>query len=169
MKKSRAVRSASETQLRSNATSYLGHKKAKGRLGTAIAAARLADSVSGKKENESTPTKVTSTRVESKVEDKKSSPINVKSERVSKKSETRRPGALPAGKKSPAALPAPKPAASTKPKSSKKTKRETTPGVKTVYKATPIVDLREGPNFGKVTNEIEKTFQPKTPKAKKNA
>ena len=41
--------------------------------------------------------------------------------------------------------------------------------MKTVFKATPMVDLREGPNFGKETQEIEKTFQPKTPRKKKDA
>jgi len=171
MKKSRAVRSASETQLRSNTTSYLGHKKAKGRLGTAVAAARIASALSdeNKKGNaKSGAKKVSSERIESDAVSRMSSPINVKSERVTKNTTSRKPGALPGGRKAPAALPAPKPTSS-KAKTSKKTKKETTPGVKTVFKATPVVDLREGPNFGKVTNEIEKTFQPKTPRTKKNA
>lgn len=56
-----------------------------------------------------------------------------------------------------------------KPKASKKTKKETTPGMQRVFKATPAVDLREGPDFGKPTSIIEPTFQPKTPKKKKNA
>jgi hypothetical protein len=163
----KAARSASETQLRGKATSSLAPRKGKGIL-RAVTLARVASAVDkaqkGKDKDASKPVDVKSERVEREV--KTQAPKTVKSERVPKKSETRRPGALPAGKKSPAALPAPKPAASTKPKSSKKTKRETTPGVKTVYKATPIVDLREGPNFGKVTSEIEKTFQPKK---KKNA
>ena len=167
MKKTRAVRSASETKLRANATSYLGHRSIKHRAGTAAAAARIADTLSGKKPTKAKPKKVSSTQeeiIDVEVVERGPSRQFVSSERT----DTRRPGALPAGRKAPAALPAPKPAAS-KTKRGSKPKKERTPGTQTVFKATPAIDLREGPSFGKPTSIIEKTTQPKPSRTKKNA
>jgi len=161
----KAARSASETQLRGKATSSLATKgKGRGIL-RAVTVARVASAIDkaqkGKDKDASKPTDVKSERVERA--EKPQAPRTVKSERVTKKSSSS-PKAITRGQK---AISGPTPAPKTKAK--KTTKRETTPGMKTVFKATPMVDLREGPNFGKETHEIEKTFQPKTPKKKKNA
>ena len=163
----KAARSASETQLRGKATSSLkGKGKGRGVL-RAVTLARVASAVDkaqkGRDKDASKPIEVKSERVERA--EKPQAPRTVKSERVEKrpasgaKSVTR-------GQK---ALPGPKPTTAPKSKGKKSPKRETTPGYKTVYKATPAVDLNEGPNFGKTTSIIEPTFQPKTPKKKKNA
>jgi hypothetical protein len=163
----KAARSASETQLRGKATSSLkGKGKGRGVL-RAVTLARVASAVDkaqkGRDKDASKPIEVKSERVERA--EKPQAPRTVKSERVEKrpasgaKSVTR-------GQK---ALPGPKPTTAPKSKGKKSPKRETTPGYQKVYKATPAVDLNEGPNFGKTTSIIEPTFQPKTPKKKKNA
>ena len=163
----KAARSASETQLRGKATSSLkGKGKGRGVL-RAVTLARVASAVDkaqkGRDKDASKPIEVKSERVERA--EKPQAPKTVKSERVEKrpasgaKSVTR-------GQK---ALPGPKPTTAPKSKGKKSPKRETTPGYQKVYKATPAVDLNEGPNFGKTTSIIEPTFQPKTPKKKKNA
>jgi hypothetical protein len=161
----KAARSASETQLRGKATSSLATKgKGRGIL-RAVTVARVASAIDkaqkGKDKDASKPTDVKSERVERA--EKPQAPRTVKSERVTKKSSSS-PKAVTRGQK---AISGPKPAPKTK--SKKTTKRETTPGYQRVYKATPAVDLNEGPNFGKPTSIIEPTFQPKTPKKKKNA
>jgi hypothetical protein len=163
----KAARSASETQLRGKATSSLV-KKGKGRgVLRAVTIARVASAVDQAKKDRdkdaSKPTDVKSERIERA--EKPAAPRTVKSERVEKrpasgaKSVTR-------GQK---ALPGPKPTAAPKSKGKKSPNRETTPGYQKVYKATPAVDLNEGPNFGNPTSIIEPTFQPKKPKKKKNA
>jgi len=159
----KAARSASETELRGKATSSLATKgKGRGIL-RAVTVARVASAIDKaqktKDKDASKPINVKSERVERA--EKPQAPKKVKSERVTKPSSPS-PKAATRGQK---AISGPAP----KTKAKKTTKRETTPGMKTVFKATPVVDLREGPNFGNVTNEIEKTFQPKTPKKKKNA
>ena len=163
----KAARSASETQLRGKATSSLkGNGKGKGIL-RAVTVARVASAVSkaqkGKDKDPSKPVEVKSERVERA--EKPQAPRTVKSERVEKRPA---PGAksVTRGQK---ALSGPKPTTTPKSKGKKSPKRETTPGYQKVYKATPAVDLNEGPNFGKTTSIIEPTFQPKTPKKKKNA
>lgn len=163
----KAARSASETQLRGKATSSLkGKGKGKGVL-RAVTLGRVAAAVNkaskGNAEDASKPTKIKSERIER--EEKAQSPRTVKSERVEKRSSTGTK-AVTRGQK---ALPGPKPTTSPKSKGKKSPNRETTPGYQKVYKATPAVDLNEGPNFGKPTSIIEPTFQPKTPKKKKNA
>jgi hypothetical protein len=159
----KAARSASETELRGKATSSLATKgKGRGIL-RAVTVARVASAIDKaqktKNKDASKPTNVKSERVERA--EKPQAPRTVKSERVTKKSSSS-PKAVTRGQK---AISGPAP----KTKSKKTTKRETTPGYQRVYKATPAVDLNEGPNFGKPTSIIEPTFQPKTPKKKKNA
>ena len=157
----KAARSASETQLRGKATSSLKSKgKGKGIL-RAVTVARVASAVSraqkGKDKDPSKPVEVKSERVERA--EKPQAPRVEKRPSPGAKAVTR-------GQK---ALPGPKPTTAPKSKGKKSPKRETTPGYQKVYKATPAVDLNEGPNFGKPTSIIEPTFQPKTPKKKKNA
>jgi len=163
----KAARSASETQLRGKATSSLkGKGKGKGIL-RAVTVARVASAVTkaqkAREKDETKPLTVESERVTRS--EKPQAPRTVKSERVEKRPS---PGAksVTRGQK---ALPGPKPTTAPKSKGKKSPKRETTPGYQKVYKATPAVDLNEGPNFGKPTSIIEPTFQPKTPKKKKNA
>lgn len=173
----KAARSASETQLRSKATSYAA-KKPKGRgVVRAVTLARVAHVINeskktaDKKGNEpiyvesESKTRDSAPKSSPKTPNQPSSPKQgpqfVRSERVQKT-----PRQVGRGK-GPAALPAPK--SSPKPKAPKGPKKEKTPGMQRVFKATPAVELREGPDFGKTTNIIEPTFQPKTPKKKKNA
>lgn len=175
MKKVRAARSASETQLRSKATSYVSQKTGRKRIASAVTAARVADAISGgskKKSNDpiyvesEAVTRSSTPGASSRTESPNRGAQFVRSERVGSERVVRQ---IP-GSKKPAALPAPKSSPKPKgPKSSKGPKKEKTPGMQTVFKATPVVDLREGPNFGNVTSEIEKTTQPKPPKQKKNA
>jgi len=160
----KAARSASETQLRGKATSSLkGKGKGRGVL-RAVTVARVASAVSkaqkASEKNETKPLTVESERVTRS--EKPQAPKTVKSERIQK-------SASSGAKSAPKALPGPKPTTAPKSKGKKSPKRETTPGYQKVYKATPAVDLNEGPNFGKTTSIIEPTFQPKTPKKKKNA
>ena len=163
----KAARSASETQLRGKPTSSLTTKcKGRGFL-RAVTLARVASAVDkaqkGKDKDPSKPVDVKSERV--KRAEKPQAPRAVKSERVEKRPAS---GAksITRGQK---ALPGPKPTTAPKSKGKKSPKRETTPGYQKVYKATPAVDLNEGPNFGNTTSIIEPTFQPKKPKKKKNA
>jgi hypothetical protein len=160
----KAARSASETQLRGKATSSLkGKGKGKGLL-RAVTVARVASAVSkaqkASEKDETKPLTVESERVTRS--EKPQAPKTVKSERVQK-------SASSGAKSAPKAIAGPKPTTAPKSKGKKSPKRETTPGYQKVYKATPAVDLNEGPNFGKTTSIIEPTFQPKTPKKKKNA
>ena len=160
----KAARSASETQLRGKATSSLGTKgKGRGVL-RAVTLARVASAVDkaqqGRDKDASKPIEVKSERVERA--EKPQAPRTVKSERVQKRASS-------GAKSAPKAIAGPKPTTTPKSKGKKSPKRETTPGYQKVYKATPAVDLNEGPNFGKTTSIIEPTFQPKTPKKKKNA
>ncbi len=164
-KPQRAVRSASETQLRKNITAPL---KSKGRGKKLITAATLAkasrvlDGDRKDKNKEKEPIKVSSVRIDRPKAAKGSTKPSPSSKSRTAQPVTERDGR----KKTPAALPGVSKPAKTR---SKGSKEEKTPGMKRVFKATPVVDLREGPDFGKVTNQIEETFQPKTPKAKKNA
>lgn len=174
MKKARASRSASETQLRSKATSYIGQGSKKKSVINAVTAARIASAIGGDKDKKSSKpvyveaevvSRGTSTKSSNKSDSSSRGPVNVRSERVDR-DKPRAPRQVTGGKR-PAALPAPKP--SPKPKSPKGARKEKTPGMQTVFKATPAVDLNEGPNFGKTTSIIEKTTQPKPVKKKKNA
>ena len=160
----KAARSASETQLRGKATSSLNTKRGGKGVLRAVTLARVAAAVDkaqkGKDKDPSKPVEVKSERVERA--EKPQAPRTVKSERVQKRASS-------GAKSAPKAIAGPKPTTTPKSKGKKSPKRETTPGYQKVYKATPAVDLNEGPNFGKPTSIIEPTFQPKTPKKKKNA
>lgn len=163
MKKVRAVRSASETQLRTKATSYVSSKNRKGRVLRAVTAARLAGAIDKASRPKKEGSKKDPTIIDAEVVSRTDSqgPQFTPSTRVVRQ--------VTGGKKAPAALPAPAPAPKAGPKKSRGPKKEKTPGMQTVFKATPAVDLREGDNFGKITHTIEKTFQPKTPRKKKDA
>jgi hypothetical protein len=165
-KPQRAAKSASETQLRKNITAPLKSKGHGRKIVTAATLARAAQILEGNnsrgKNKKDEPIKVSSTRVER--------PKPTKSSSKPSPSRTAEPIRERDGrKKTPAALPASSSEKKTPKGRSKGTKTEKTPGMQRVFKATPAVDLNEGPNFGKVINQIEETFQPKTPRKKKDA
>lgn len=169
-KPARAARSASDTQLRQKAVSSVksGGKGKKGRrLLSAVTAARVSKILEGgqrKSENKRDDSDV--------IDVEEVNPFNrnpagrqfTKKPASSTTSKTR-PGIrkAPAAIKGPSATPKP---SSKKPKGPKK---EKTPGVQRVFKATPVVDLNEGPDFGNIKHSIEETFQPKQSRKKKDA
>lgn len=171
MKKQRAVRSASETQLRAKATSHIGQGAKKSRLVRTITVARVAraldKSLSSKGDKPSKTKKskyVKSEQMPPKSRSESSTASGrqfVRSERVQK--------AVSGGKRTPAALPAPKSGPKPSSKKPRRSKKEETPGIQRVFKATPVVKLDEGPDFGKITTQIEPTFQPKQSRKKKDA
>lgn len=170
-KPSRAARSASETALRSNALSAVSNKQ----VFTTLARKKTVNVQQLAKKNKAA-TKTYSSKVvkSTRTAPAKKEPEIIDAEVISvtparNVSSTRQftPKKAISGRK-PAALPAPsKKSKSTK--GPKGPKKEKTPGMQTVFKATPAVDLNEGPNFGKTTSIIEKTQQPKAPRKKKNA
>lgn len=145
----RGARSASESALRSRSTSYLSEKKGRAsRLAKGLFTVAVASEIRDARERAAEA-------------DKPRKPIKVKSEVIDRSSPnqfTPKPAALPAPEKKTKST-----------RGSKGSKKEKTPGMQTVFKATPAVDLNEGPNFGKTTSIIEKTQQPKAPRKKKNA
>lgn len=167
MKKTRAVRSASETQLRAKATSHMGQNAKKSRLIRTLTVARVARALDKSLSKKGKSDKRDYIDVEevtpSSRRESSSTPGRqfVRSEKVTR--------AVSGGKRTPAALPAPK--SGTKPASKKpqRSKKEETPGMQRVFKATPVVKLDEGPDFGKITSQIEPTFQPKKSRKKKDA
>lgn len=167
-KPARAARSASDSALRSNALSAVSNKQVFATLGRkrTVNVQQLA-----KKKTQATKTYSTKVVKSTRSKPTKKEPEIIDAEVISvtparNVPSTRQftPQKSISGPK-PAALPAP----GKKSKSSKSTKKEKTPGMQTVFKATPAVDLNEGPNFGKTTSIIEKTQQPKAPRKKKNA
>lgn len=168
MKKARAARSASETQLRSKATSYIGHGAKRSRVAKTVTAVRLARAL-----DKATAPKTQKIDKRGVIDVEEVTPSSrsansqapgrqfVPSERV--------PRQVSGGRRAPAALPAPSPAPKAGPKKPRGPKKEKTPKTQTVFKATPVVDLNEGPNFGNIIHSIEKTEQPKQPRKPKNA
>lgn len=165
----KAAKSASDTQLRAKALSSVkSGGKGKGRkILSAVTVARVSRVLEGDK-RQSKPKRDDSDVIDvEEVKPGSRKPAPSQNRQPAKKTSTAQP--VRERKRTTPALPAPKPASKPAAKKSKGPKKETTPGYQRVYKATPAVDLNEGPNFGKTTSIIEPTFQPKTPKKKKNA
>lgn len=174
-KPARAARSASETALRSNAVSAISNKPVfttlSRRKTVSVQQLNKRDRAS---KTGNTPKKVRSSRAKTSrkpdddiIDAEIVSVTPASGRQFTGGQPSRSPkGAVTAG---PRAITAGSSKPSPKSKAPKKTKKEKTPGMQTVFKATPAVDLNEGPNFGKTTSIIEKTQQPKAPRKQRNA
>jgi hypothetical protein len=183
MKRTKAVKSASDTSLRASATSEISKGSAfrsikkRGSVDPKKVAAEINKKGDKNSGGKTEPISIKSERIATdkmaggkgssrvggsqfNTTEKRNGPTNVSSTRVY----PNKPKAVDGPKK---ALPAPK--ASSKASKSGAPKRERT---RTVFVAEPVVNLNEGPGFGSTTHSISKTKMPaapKPPKGKKNA
>jgi len=165
----KAARSASDTQLRAKAVSSVkSGKKGKGKkILSAVTAARVSRILEGDKSRNTQKRDDSDVIDVEEVKPGSGKPAPTQSRQFVKSERPAQP--VRERKRTTPALPAPKPTSKTTKSKPKGPKKEKTPGMQRVFKATPAVQLDEGPDFGKPTSIIEPTFQPKTPKKKKNA
>lgn len=154
MKKIKASKSASDISLRKGATGAAATRSA---FPTLRKKKTYSPPVKKAKAASKGPKKVKSTREKKEVDSNIEDAVIVPNEKIDVKSERKNSGAIGSGSKPKAIAGPPKPKKNAGPKVKKDKTR-------TVFVAEPVVNLEEGPDFGKTTHSITKTKQPVNPR-----